>query len=143
MKTRHVTLAILASLAILVSACSAAIGGPSQTTVAVSDSEFSQAKNISKQITISAGSELTVRLASNPTTGFSWTDPGLATPGILTQSDNKYVAPVDGVVGAGGTQVWVFKSLAKGTTTVKSDYSRPWEGGEKSERTFLLTVTVE
>ncbi len=143
MKTRTIVVAALALVAILTSACSAAIGGPSQTTVAVSDDEFAQAKNVTKQITINAGSELTVRLASNASTGFSWTDPTLGTPGTLTQTDDKYVAPANGIPGAPGTQVWTFKASAKGTTTVKADYSRPWEGGEKGVFTFQLTVTVQ
>ncbi len=143
MKIRTIIVAALAFTAIVASACSADIGGPSKATFAVSDDEFGQNQNITRQITINAGSELTVRLVSNPSTGFSWTDPALGTPGILTQTDNKYVAPAGNVVGAAGTQVWTFKATVKGTTTVRTDYSRPWEGGEKGARAFQLTVTVQ
>ncbi len=143
MRIAHIAVAAVASVAIFVSACSAAISGPSKATVAVGSEEFAQASNITKQITIETGSELTVRLDSNATTGFSWTDPVIGTTAVLAQVDNKYVAPSGGAVGAAGTQVWTFKASAKGSTTVKADYSRPWEGGEKAARTFLLTVTVE
>ncbi|MFC1983316.1 protease inhibitor I42 family protein, partial [Chloroflexota bacterium] len=45
--------------------------------------------------------------------------------------------------GTPGQEVWTFKALKKGTTTVFMEYSRPWEGGEKGEWTFNLTVTVK
>ena len=134
---------IIALVAIVVSACSSAIGGPTQTTVQVGYDEFAQTKNVVKQITVNPGSELVVNVPSNPSTGYNWTDPALGTAGVLTQSDGKYVAPTGGAVGTAGTQVWTFKASAKGITTVKADYSRPWEGGEKSEWTFQLTVAVE
>ncbi len=142
MKTRVAIFAAIAALAVFVGACSAAMGSPKQTTIVVGYDEFSQGKNISKQITIADGTELVVNLASNPATGFRWTQAAIDTPSVLTQADSKYVAPETNALGAGGTQVMTFKASAKGTTTVKMDYSRPWEGGEKAEWTFALTVTV-
>ena len=143
MRTRPIVVAAFALVAIVVSACSAAIGAPTQTTVQVGYDEFAQTKNVVKQITVNPGSELVVKLSSNPSTGYNWTDAALGTAGVLTQTDSKYVAPTGGAVGAAGTQVWTFKASAKGITTVKADYSRPWEGGEKAEWTFQLTVTVD
>jgi predicted secreted protein len=143
MKTKVAILGAIAALAVFAGACSAAMGSPKQTTIGVGYDEFSQGKNISKQITIAEGTELVVNLASNPSTGYGWTQAIVGMPSVLTQIDSKYVAPDGKAVGAAGTQVWTFKASAKGTTTVKMDYSRPWDGGEKAERTFTLTVTVQ
>jgi inhibitor of cysteine peptidase len=143
MKTKIAILGAIAALVVLAGACSSATGSPKQTTIGVGYDEFSQGKNISKQITIAEGTELIVNLAANPSTGYSWTQAAIGTPAVLTQADNKYVAADGKAVGATGTQVWTFKASAKGTTTVKMDYSRPWEGGEKAEWTFTLTVTVQ
>jgi inhibitor of cysteine peptidase len=143
MKTNVAILGIIALVAILVGACGAAMGSPKQTTISVGYDEFSQGKNISKQVTITEGTELIVKLTSNPSTGFSWTQPIVGTTAVLTQTDSKYVTPDGKAVGAAGTQVSSFKASAKGTSTVKMDYSRPWEGGEKAEWTFALTVTVQ
>ncbi len=135
--------AVIAMVALFGSACAAAIGGPMQTTVAVGYDEFAQNRNISKEITIAKNAELVVKLASNPSTGFNWTPAAIGTPSVLAQVDSKYVAPSGNAVGAAGTQVLTFKASEKGTTTVKMDYSRPWEGGEKAEWTFQLRVTVQ
>ncbi len=143
MKTRVAILGAIAALAVFAGACSAAMGSPKQTTIGVGYDEFLQGKNISKQIMIAEGTELVVKLASNPTTGFNWTEAAIGTPSVLTQTDSKYVAPAARALGAAGTQVLTFKASAKGTTTVKMDYSRPWEGGEKAEWTFALMVTVQ
>jgi len=48
-----------------------------------------------------------------------------------------------GLVGAPGEEVWTFKALKKGTSTIALEYSRPWEGGEKGEWTLNLTVIVK
>jgi inhibitor of cysteine peptidase len=143
MKTKVAILGAIAALAVIAGACSAAIGSPKQTTIGVGYDEFSQGKNISRQITIAEGTELIVNLASNPSTGFNWTQAAIATPSVLTQTDSKYVAPDTKALGAAGTQVWTFKASAKGTTTVKMDYSRPWEGGDQGVRNFVLTVIVK
>jgi len=143
MKTKVAIFGAIAALAVFAGACSAAMGSPKQTTIGVGYDEFSQGKNVSKQISIAEGTELVVDLAANPSTGFSWTQAAIATPAVLSQVDSKYVAPETAALGATGRQVLTFKGSAKGTTTVKMDYSRPWEGVEKAEWTFALTVTVQ
>ena len=45
--------------------------------------------------------------------------------------------------GTAGQEIWTFKALRPGTSTISMDYSRPWEGGEKGEWTFKLTVVVK
>ena len=45
--------------------------------------------------------------------------------------------------GTSGKEVWTFKTLNAGTTEISMDYSRPWEGGEKAEWTFVAAITVE
>ena len=143
MNTKAAILAAIAFVALFAGACSSAMGSPEQTTIGVPYGEFSQGKNISKQVTIAEGTELIVNLAANPSTGFSWTQAPVGTPAVLTQTDSKYMAPVTNAIGAAGNQVWTFSASQKGTTTLKMDYSRPWEGGEKAEWTFTLTVTVQ
>lgn len=63
----------------------------------------------------------------------------------MEQVSHEYVPPqgTQSQVGASGREVWVFRALEKGTTTVYMEYSRPWQGGEKGVWTFELTVNVE
>jgi inhibitor of cysteine peptidase len=142
MRTRMIIPA-LALLGILVNACSTGAGTLSPTTMTVEYDEFAQTKNVAKQITVRAGSELVVNLPSNPSTGYSWTDAVSGAPGVLDQTASEYIAPSGRTAGTGGTQVWTFKASSRGSTTVKADYSRPWEGGEKGHWTFQLVVTVK
>lgn len=114
----------------------------------VSCDEFSANHSISKEIQVSVGSSVTVALCSNPTTGFQWGQAQIADPTVAAETEHKFVEPgqsVDGqpLMGAPGQDVWTFKALKKGSTTISIDYSRPWEGGEKAEWTFNLSITVK
>jgi inhibitor of cysteine peptidase len=88
-------------------------------------------------------------LCSNPSTGFGWPESAqISDLTIVQQTDHKYVAPqTEGsatpATGTPGQEVWTFKALKKGTSTIYVEYSRPWEGGEKGEWTFRLTLVVK
>jgi inhibitor of cysteine peptidase len=147
--------------ALLMGACSAADStsitnppnnqvppAPGKYPVAVSAEDFSQAANITKQVEVKAGDTFTITLDSNATTGFSWTEQAkIADGNILKQTGHQYIAPrADNdkpVTGKAGVEEWTFNASRGGTTTASMSYSRPWEGGEKDARTFVLTVTVK
>ena len=99
---------------------------------------------ISKKAEIAVDGTLTVTLCSNPTTGFQWSESAqISDTTVLQQTDHKFVSPEDtGVVGAAGKEVWTFKALKQGTSTVYMEYSRPWESKE-AEWKFTLTVAVK
>ncbi len=121
---------------------------PSCTTgasVEVSCDDFMQQKHISKEVATAVGDSFTVTLYSNATTGFKWSESAkISDPTVIQQIGHEFVSPeAKGVVGAAGKEVWTFKALKKGTSTVSLEYSRPWEGGEKGEWTFNLTVVIK
>ena len=62
---------------------------------------------------------------------------------LIKQTDHEYIAPDTDVPGTPGEEVWTFEVKEKGETTLSMEYSRPWEGGEKAEWTFELTITVK
>lgn len=123
--------------------------GPEAVLIEVSSDEFSQTKHIEKEVDIIYPGSLIVILASNPTTGFQWPEnAAISSPAVISQYEHNYVDPsvVAGSTtppGAPGKDVWTFNSVAKGTSTITMDYSRPWEGGEKGELTFKVTVNVK
>jgi inhibitor of cysteine peptidase len=102
-------------------------------------------KHISKEVAAAVGDSFTVTLCSNATTGFKWSESAkISNPAVVQQIGHEFVSPeAKGVVGAAGKEVWTFKALKKGTSTVSLEYSRPWEGGEKGEWTFNLTVAAK
>ena len=86
-----------------------------------------------------AGQQFTVRLPSNATTGFRWV---VADAGPVTQvGKSVYEAPQNsGAVGAGGTEVFTFKTGASGSGELRLEYRRPWEETAAAEKTWSVTV---
>jgi len=116
----------------------------SGASVEVSCDEFTKVKHISKEVQVAAGDLFMVTLCSNPTTGFQWSESAqVSDQAVLQQTDHKFVpAQEKGIVGAPGREVWTFKALKRGSSTISMEYSRPWENGEKGGWTFSLTVIV-
>ncbi len=62
----------------------------------------------------------------------------------MEQVNHEFLPPGEnGAAGASGEEAWTFKALKEGESTISMEYSRPWEGGEKREWTFILTVSVK
>ena len=56
---------------------------------------------------------------------------------------SEYVAPETEMVGAGGKEVWTFKGVRPGETTVGLEYVRAWETGGEPVVVKSYRVTVE
>ncbi len=95
-------------------------------------------------IVIKAGQEFAVILDSNPTTGYSWALAQPLQPEILKLISQNY-KPADSTPqpGSGGRETWIFKGLAKGTTSISMQYVRPWEKGILPARSAVFTVAVQ
>jgi len=133
MKLKWLILGVIATAMLVITACSRPV---SQASVNESDS--------GKQVEIWAnGGLLTVTLESNQTTGYSWELKEISDPSVLQKTDSKYETPTSGLVGAGGKEVWTFKALKAGTTTLSMEYSQPWEAGQKGAKSFTITVVVK
>ena len=166
MKAKLVAILVMVGLVIALAACSTAqaastnvpkytpkptqaeIQKVTQQTIEATIDEFSQSKNLSKSLELNNGDTLTLILGSNPTTGFSWQEQAqISDKAVLEQTDYKYLEPAskDGqpLMGASGKDVRTFKALKAGTSVVSLSYSQPWEGGQKAEWTFQLTVVVK
>lgn len=87
------------------------------------------------------GDGFTVRLESNPSTGFAW---------VVGQQPDTKVVELNGSVFAGGGskpgtpghQLFMFKSVGEGSTKVVLDYERPWEKDTPPAKTYTVDVTV-
>jgi len=146
MKSKLVLSIVMMGVLLTAGACSAvnANESPDQASIEVTIEELMDQNHIEKHVEIAVGSTLKVTLGSNPTTGFNWTEQAqIGDPNILQQTVHEYTAPDTDVPGAAGKEEWTFEALETGETTVSMEYSRPWEGGEKGEWTFDLTVTVK
>jgi predicted secreted protein len=108
---------------------------------------FMNQKHISDQIEVPAGNTFYLILGSNPTTGFQWSeDARINNTDIIKQVNHKCVGPDSESPpppGTPGQEVWTFKVLEEGDATISMEYGRPWEGGEKAEWTYEITITVK
>ncbi len=132
MRSKWLLMGLVAAVLLLITACSSL---PSQVSVDESSS--------GKQVEIAVGGSLTVTLESNATTGYSWGLKEISDASILQKAANTYEAPTSGLIGAGGKEVWNFKALKAGKTSLSMGYSQPWAGGQKDANIFNLTVVVK
>jgi inhibitor of cysteine peptidase len=118
-----------------------------EVSVDVSCDDFSEAQSIAQEVQVPVDSLLVVTLCSNPTTGFEWEPAEISDQTVLEEKNHEFVSPdeikTEPRVGAAGQEVWTFKALKAGTTTISMAYSRPWEGGEKATWTYELQVVVK
>ncbi len=94
-------------------------------------------------VAVQAGEEFFIALPSNVTTGYSWT----ATVGdgrLVAYEGNVYQAPSNnGLVGAGGQQLFIFHANRSGTTTIVMNYARSFDAGKPAARTLVFNVAVQ
>jgi len=143
-KSKLILIGAIAATLLFLLACSPTA---KQASVEVSCDDFYSRNHISQEVEVAVGDSLIVTLCSNPTTGFLWSESAqIGDRTVLQQTDHKFEAPKTTeppIEGAPGKEVWTFKALNPGTSTISMEYSRPWEGGEKGAWTFVLTVVVK
>jgi inhibitor of cysteine peptidase len=108
-------------------------------TVGITDSD--QGGHIELQ----AGQTLIVSLVSNPTTGYSWQISENDTVILVQQGEVEYQQDPksEGLVGAGGTEIFRFKAQAVGQVNLTLIYHRPWEVDVDPLQTFAVQVVVK
>ena len=139
MKFKAILICIVAITSLCLSGCTSR-----QECLEISCDEFMKDKHFTWDVHVTPGDSLTVTLCSNPTTGFKWSESAqIGDETVLKQTDHKFIPPEKDIPGAAGKEEWTFKVLKAGKTEAFLEYSRPWEGGEKGEWTFKMTVVVK
>ena len=136
---------ILGIVVLWISGCA---GEPSAELIEISCDEFTQKESISDSLIMDAGQEITIKLCSNPSTGFEWSEtPENTHPSILFQAGHEFLIQNENGTplppGTPGQQVWTFSAVSAGQSQLYFEYSRNWEGGEKGVWTYRPEVTVQ
>ena len=139
---------ILMLTAIIVSILLVACATPGQKAwVEVTSDEFNDNHHVNQILEVQTGETFEVRLGSNPTTGFQWSEEAqISDTGVTIQEGHEFIGPESEPPpppGTPGQEVWTFKALKKGSSTIYLEYSRSWEGGEKGEWTCTVNVIVK
>jgi len=145
---------LLAGILFLVGGCS---GGPTEedsplpppleiyeySDVNIPIEAFQSQPHVDVVMSTVLGVELTVILGSNPTTGYQWTeDAEISDESVVKQIHHVFLSPGPDVPGAPGEEVWVFKPLKRGTTTLLLECSRPWNEEDLDHWTVTITATI-
>jgi inhibitor of cysteine peptidase len=94
-------------------------------------------------VALTIGQELVLSLESNPTTGYSWQLAAAGTPVLSQQGEVEFIDQgEEGLVGAGGVEVFRFTAEQAGTTELNLVYLRTWEEGISPIDEFSVTVEV-
>ena len=144
MKIKTILMLTTIAVSILLVACAA----PGQKAwVEVSCDEFNDNHHVNQMLEVQAGETFKVKLGSNPTTGFQWSEEAqISDTAITIQESHEFIGPESEPPpppGTPGQEVWAFKALKKGSSTIYLEYSRLWEGGEEEEWTCTVNVVVK
>jgi len=124
-------------------------GGPGvKFSVRVGDFTFPENGDLYMSMdygSVGRGNIYTVRLPSNPSTGYGWRALNKGTAVVKLQEN---VFEQDGgtaeqaATGRPGTDLWKYRGTAQGKTVIIFGYNRPWEKFETSAGYHVLSMTV-
>ena len=94
-------------------------------------------------IRVAVGMEFSIILESNPTTGYSWKFRSHLDENEIQLTGDEFLPPDNLRKGAPGKQLWTFRRVGEGSTTISLEYLRPWEKGKPPARIMIFTVVTE
>ena len=138
-----VTVAMLVS-SMLVGCAFQSRNPPTSKTLQVSMDDVLNQSVVTQNVTLPVGNTLTLKLGSNYSTPYRWTaDTKIGDETIVKQTSHEFVHPTTDVLGAPGTEVWTFKALKPGITTITTYYTS-FVGHDSTRKcTYNATVTVQ
>ena len=144
MKTLR-TILILWAVSILITGCGSR---KSIQEIEIGCEEFNQHAFIEDSLILNSGDKISVKLCSNPSTGFQWSEISEnVNTEILSQTSHDLLIQGDSGTplppGTPGFEIWTFTAQNTGQSQLYFEYSQNWEGGEKGIWTFTLDLTVQ
>jgi inhibitor of cysteine peptidase len=119
---------------VVVAMAAGGCGGPSRVELSEEDSPA--------EVPVDVGAEIEIRLESNATTGYRWVLPDDRVPEPLVLVESRYEEPGSDLVGAPGTQVFVFEAEERGADVLRLEYLRPFDDPPVAERVVEYIVVV-
>lgn len=109
------------------------------------------AEDAAKVIETTVGKQFTIELESNITTGFGWKLQKPVDGSLVKAVGNEYKStPLPPsppgeppMAGGGGKELWTFKALKPGQTTIDFKYIQPWAATEPPASTASFRVVIK
>lgn len=130
-------LAYIVAVTFFISSC-----GSSPTPEVVSSTPIPTSDS-SQSIEAAAGSEFTIVLSSNPTTGYHWELIGEPDASVVQFISKDYKPDEPISVGSGGVDVLTFHALAAGTAQITLGYYPPSNDPVEPQQTVTFNVIVK
>lgn len=92
-----------------------------------------------KIIRVKVGQEFTIALKANPTTGYDWEYVGVYE--WIQPLNKTYQTDNTGLMGSGGTDVFIFKTHGQGKAVMDFVYKRSWETTSAEQKSFTVEVS--
>jgi inhibitor of cysteine peptidase len=105
--------------------------------------EVFQISDPAKQLEAAAGNEFKIVIASNPSTGYHWELMDELDETIVQFVSREYRADEPVMPGSGGADVWTFKAVAAGETTITLGYYPPSNDPVDPEQVVVFSLTVK
>ncbi len=95
-----------------------------------------------KAVSLKTGDVITLKLMSNPSTGYKWELTALDR-NIVTDTGSSFKSGCpENAVGCAGVEIWTFEAISAGETSIELLYYRPWEDAATAVNAFNLEVSV-
>jgi inhibitor of cysteine peptidase len=124
------------------------LGGHSMNTEENQTNMFLLAGGDETAVTVKAPGEFSLKIESNPTTGYSWwlQEPGKKEKSLLKFKEQKVEEPGEQSrprLGAPTYEIFIFEALQPGVAVLELQYRRPWEKDVPPIKKHKVTVTIE
>ena len=132
-------LAVLLTSAVLLGACGDDDDGDADgDTLVVTD------RDTGSEIEVGTGERFTLRLESNPSTGYAWELDEVSMPTVVELVSTEFEeSSDDDLVGAPGTEVYVFEATATGAGILRLEYLRSFDDPPIPERIVEYILRVD
>lgn len=110
--------------------------------IKVTTSEFSKNANVRRSAVVEPGTVIRVSLPDYADGGFSWSaNARISNASVVKQISHRIIPPDNpALLGAPGTDIWRFRALHKGRSSIYMEDRRPWSG--ELAHTFRLFTRV-
>ena len=141
-----IRISFLLIAAILLTGCAGSAFTPTPTLAPTpaeeTPSPLPEPTDPTQLITATAGETFDIILPSNPSTGYHWNIIGELDESIVQRVAQDYIAEEPVKPGSGGMDVWTFRAVDSGDTTIELGYFPPDENPDPFE-TVIFSISVE
>jgi inhibitor of cysteine peptidase len=127
--------------ATLLASCATATATPTPTLppTVESPTTLPEPSDPTQLITVQAGETFDIVVPSNPSTGYHWNIIPELDETIVQSAGQSYIAEQPILPGSGGTDVWTFRAVGSGDTTIVLGYYPP---GNDTDPEEVLTFSI-